>query len=82
MIVQLLPPSAQDYVSADHLSRFIVALVRESLDLSAIDGSLAARLHAPSSIARGQAVTARRCALGALTCFHNQNGTCEPRFKE
>ena len=30
---QLLPPSVQDYVPEDHLSRFIVALVRESLDL-------------------------------------------------
>jgi hypothetical protein len=31
---QLLPPSVQDYVPSDHLSRFIVALVRESLDPS------------------------------------------------
>ena len=30
---QLLPPSMQDYLPEDHLSRFIVALVRESLDL-------------------------------------------------
>jgi len=34
--VQLLPPSVQDFVPQDHLARFIVALVRESLDLSAI----------------------------------------------
>jgi transposase len=33
---QLLPPSVQDYVPKDHLSRLIVSLVRESLDLSAI----------------------------------------------
>ena len=33
---QLLPPSVQDYVAKDHLSRLIVALVRESLDLSDI----------------------------------------------
>ena len=31
---QLLPPSVQDYVPRDHLSRLIVALVREELDLS------------------------------------------------
>src|SRR5882672_8454474 len=37
--VQLLPPSVQDYVGKDHLSRLIVALVRESLDLSEIAGS-------------------------------------------
>ena len=36
---QLLPPGVQDYVPEGHLSRFIVALVRESLDLSAIAGS-------------------------------------------
>lgn len=34
--VQLLPPSVQDYVGKDHLSRLIVSLVRESLDLSEI----------------------------------------------
>lgn len=37
----LLPPSVHDYVPAGHLSRLIVALVRESLDLCAITGSYA-----------------------------------------
>jgi transposase len=32
----LFPPSVQDFVPADHLSRFVVSLVRESLDLGAI----------------------------------------------
>jgi hypothetical protein len=36
---QLLPPSVEYYVPKDHLARLIVALVRESLDLSAISGS-------------------------------------------
>lgn len=36
---QLLRASVQDYVPEDHLSRFIVALVRESLDLSEIGAS-------------------------------------------
>jgi hypothetical protein len=36
---QLLPPRVQDYVPKEHLSRLIVALVREELDLSAIGGS-------------------------------------------
>ena len=44
---QLLPPSVQDYVPDDHLSRFIVALVRESLDLSAITGSYTSGLGQP-----------------------------------
>jgi transposase len=44
---QLLPPSVQDYVPQDHLSRFIVAVVRESLDLSAITGSYRSGLGQP-----------------------------------
>ena len=44
---QLLPPSVQDYVPKDHLSRFIVALVRESVDLSAITGSYTSGLGQP-----------------------------------
>jgi transposase len=44
---QLLPPSVQDYVPKDHLSRLIVALVRESLDLSAISGSYRSVLGQP-----------------------------------
>lgn len=45
--VQLLPASVQDYVPADHLSRLIVSLVRESLDLSAISGSYRGGLGQP-----------------------------------
>ncbi len=45
--VQLLPPSVQDYVPAHHLSRLIVSLVRESLDLSAIDASYRSGLGQP-----------------------------------
>jgi transposase len=44
---QLLPPSVQDYVPENHLSRFIVALVRESLDLSEIEASYASVLGQP-----------------------------------
>src|SRR5438477_11180413 len=44
---QLLPPRVQDYVPRDHLSRFIVALVREELDLSAIAGSYRSVLGQP-----------------------------------
>jgi len=44
---QLLPPSVQDYVPKDHLSRLIVALVRESLDLSDIAGSYTSGLGQP-----------------------------------
>jgi transposase len=45
--VQLLPPSVQDYVPKDHLSRFIVALVRESLDLKEITASYSSGLGQP-----------------------------------
>jgi transposase len=44
---QLLPPSVQDYVPKGHLSRLIVALVREELDLSAISGSYTSVLGQP-----------------------------------
>jgi transposase len=43
----LLPPSVQDYVPKDHLSRLIVAMVREELDLSAIIGSFKSVLGQP-----------------------------------
>jgi transposase len=45
--VQLLPPSVQDYVPEDHLSRLIVALVRESLDLRAIERDYPSGLGQP-----------------------------------
>lgn len=44
---QLLPPSVEDYVPEDHISRFIVALVAESLDLSAITNSYTSGLGQP-----------------------------------
>jgi len=44
---QFLPPSVQDYVPKDHLSRLIISLVRESLDLSEITGSYTSGLGQP-----------------------------------
>lgn len=44
---QLLPPSVQDYVAKDHLSRLIISLIRESFDLSAIVGSYRSGLGQP-----------------------------------
>ncbi len=43
----LLPPSVQDYVAEDHLSRLIVSLVRESLDLTEIAGRYTSGLGQP-----------------------------------
>jgi transposase len=45
--VQLLPPSVQDYVPSDHLSRLILGLVRESLDLEEIEGSYGSNVGQP-----------------------------------
>ena len=45
---QLLPPSVQDYVPKDHPSHFVVALVREHLDLSEIEASYASTLGQPA----------------------------------
>ena len=44
---QLLPLSVQDFVAEDHLARFIVVLVRESLDLGEIAGSYSSSLGQP-----------------------------------
>jgi transposase len=44
---QLLPPSVQDYVPEKHLSRFIVALVREHLDLREIEARTTSPLGQP-----------------------------------
>jgi len=46
---QLLPPSVQDYVPKEHVSRLIVSLVREALDLSTILGSYRSGLGQPPS---------------------------------
>jgi transposase len=45
--IQLLPPSVDDYVPAAHLSRFVVSLVRESLDLDAIERSYRSEVGQP-----------------------------------
>jgi transposase len=44
---QLLPAAVSDYVRADHLSHFVVALTRESLDLSEIIGVYKSALGQP-----------------------------------
>ena len=44
---QLLPPSVQDYVPSDHLARFVVGLVRESLDLKEVEGSYRSEVGQP-----------------------------------
>jgi transposase len=44
---QLLPPSVEDYVIKDHLSRLIVMLVRDGLDLGAIAGNYTSGLGQP-----------------------------------
>jgi flagellar biosynthesis GTPase FlhF len=49
---QLLPPSVQDFVPRDHLSRFIVELVRESLDLGEITGIYSSRRIAKACVER------------------------------
>jgi transposase len=43
----LLPPVVQDFVSKDHLSRFVLALVMEELDLKAITAAYAGEKGQP-----------------------------------
>jgi transposase len=45
--IQLLPPSVQDFVPKKHLARFILGLVRESLDLKEILSSYPSTLGQP-----------------------------------
>jgi transposase len=45
--IQLLPPSVQDFVPKKHLARFILGLVRESLDLREIMSSYPSTLGQP-----------------------------------
>ena len=77
---QLLPPSVQDYVPRDHVSRLIVSLVRESLDLSAIIGSYRSGLGQPpfdprmmtALLLHGYAsgiYSSRRIARAAVECL-------------
>jgi len=44
---QLLPASVADYVPENHLSRFILARVRESLDVGKIEASYLSALGQP-----------------------------------
>jgi hypothetical protein len=44
---QLLPASVEDYVPEDHLSRCVVSLVRESLDLAEVEASYNSPLGQP-----------------------------------
>src|SRR6476659_4300210 len=85
--VQLLPPSVQDYVPQDHVSRLIVSLVKESLDLSAILGSYRSGLGQPpfdprmmtALLLHGYAsgnllVAAERQGDGGAGGFHDDRG--------
>jgi hypothetical protein len=49
----LLPPNVQDFVPKGHVSRFIVELVRESLDLKEITGSYVSGLGQPPFVPAG-----------------------------
>jgi hypothetical protein len=49
----LLPAAVVDYVPADHLARFVVALAREHLDVSEIVASYKSGLgHGPGTLLR------------------------------
>jgi len=63
----LLPPSVEDYVAEDHLSRLIVFLVRESLDLSEIAGSYTSELGQPPF--DPQMMTGLLCILTRAGCI-------------
>jgi len=47
MMCNFCPSSVQDYVARDHLTRFVVGVVRESLDLKEIEGSYRGEVGQP-----------------------------------
>lgn len=59
---QLLPPIVQDYLAKDYLSRLIVGLVREELDLSGFPA------------ATGACSTASKANLGSNPCAGSSPG--------
>src|SRR6202795_2175711 len=67
----LLPPNVQDFVPKGHVSRFIVELVRESLDLQEITGSYVSGLGQPPFDPRtrlsAKTSAATRCRIGPAT---------------
>ena len=69
----LLPPSVQDFVPKDHVSRFIVGLVRESLDLKEITRSYVSGLGQPPFDPR------MMVALLPVSYTH-LNASCATRF--
>src|SRR6267378_2647226 len=71
----LLPPNVQDFVPKGHVSRFIVELVRESLDLKEITGGYASGLYSSRRIARACREVERfcdDCGAGSAGFSHDQ----------
>ena len=67
----LLPPNVRDFVPKDHVSRFIVGLVRESLDLKAIMCSYVSGLGQPPRSAHdGFAFAAWLCKRAVFVAAH------------
>ena len=75
---QLLPANVQDYVPKDHLCRFILALVREELDLSALRQLQVAGSAAVRSAADDGAASAWLCKRYLLLATHCEvsGGAC------
>src|SRR6202035_4235092 len=60
---QLLPAAVVDYVPADHLAQFVVALAREHLDLTEIVASYKSGLGQPPFDPRMMTAPAALCLL-------------------
>lgn len=63
----LLPPSVHDFVPHNHVARFIVAMVRDSLDLKAFDAAYPSPLgQPPLHQARGRSAPDGGAAVARL----------------
>jgi len=78
----LLPANVQDFVPKGHVSRFIVELVQESLDLKEITGSYVSGLGQPpfDPADDGGASAARLCEWAVFVAADRQSLPRTERF--
>jgi transposase len=75
----LLPPNVQGFVPKGHVSRFIVELVRESLDLKEITGSYVSGLGQPPFDPRMMVALLLHCYASGLYSSRRIARACRER---
>jgi transposase len=78
--MQLLPPTVQDYVPADHPAHFVRDLVRESIDLSAIYASYKSDIGQPPYDPRLMVALLLYCYSQGIYSSRRISRACEERL--